>query len=182
MSRAAAAQAKQAQATAAANAAQYGANAAGMFGPLTTQAKSLIDSTGYDPATLAAITNAGMGGVNAGFGGAAAQIKRNAATTKNQAGVTGGEDALARAKGEAGGREAGDIQIKNADYANSQRLSGLNLLNSLYGANLNAQTGNEQTRTGDINAEIAASPGWAQSLGGVLSGIGSVIKPINVKV
>lgn len=116
-----------------------------------------------------------MGGVNAAFGDAAGQINRNAALTKNPAGVTEGLDTLAMNKGLAGGQEAGNIQIQNADFANQQRLSGLNLLNSLYGTNTNAQLGQQANQTSNINAQTAASPGWVQSLTGVLGAVGGAI-------
>jgi hypothetical protein len=172
MSRSATNEAKSAQSTAATNASQYGANAAGMLGPLSTQASSLIGSQGFDPTTLSAITNAGMGGVNAAFGGAAGQINRQAGRTGNTAGTAGQLDTLAQNKGIAGGQEAGNIQIQNADFANQQRLQGLNLLSSLYGTNIGAQTANEGIRTGDINAQTAAGPGWMQNLTGILGAVG----------
>ena len=175
MSRAAAGEAKDAQATAGQNAATAGQRATADYGTLLPQAQSLINSQGYDPATLGAITNAGMGGVNAAFTGAGNQIQRNAARTNNPAGVTEGLDALAQNKGIAGGEEAGNIQIQNANFQNQQRQQGLNLLNSLYGTNTNAQLGQQSNQTQNINSQIAASPGWAQTFGTVLGAInGSV--------
>jgi hypothetical protein len=174
MSRSATNEAKTAQSTAGTNAAQYGANAAGQLGTLTGQAGSLINSQGFDPTTLSAITNAGMGGVNAAFGGAAGQINRQAARTGSTAGTAGQLDTLAQNKGIAGGQEAGNIQIQNADYANQQRMAGLNLLGSLYNTNVGAQTANEGIQTGDINAQTAAGPGWMQNLTGILGGIGQL--------
>jgi hypothetical protein len=168
MPRQAGQEAQQAQSTAAGNAAQYGSNAAGAYGPLNSQAQQLISSKGYDPATLAAITNAGMGGVNAAFGGASSQIARQGAKSGNTAGVAANQDTLAQEKGIAGGEEAGNIQIANQAFGNQQRMAGLNLLNSLYGTNVSAQTGNEGIRTGDINAQTNASPGWVQNLTGIL--------------
>ncbi len=176
MSRSATNEAKTAQSTAGTNASQYGQNAAAELGPLNTQAQSLIGSQGYDPTTLAAITNAGMGGVNAAFGGAAGQINRQAARTGNTAGVAGNLDTLAQNKGIAGGQEAGNIQESNANFANSQRMAGLNLLGSLYGTNVGAQTANEGIQTGDINAQTSASPGWVQNLTGILGALGGAGK------
>ena len=123
MPRAATNEAKQAQQTAAANASQYGQTAGGELGTLGPEAQSLINSKGYDPATLAAITNAGMGGVNAAFGSAGADINLTTARTGNQANTAGAQDALAMNKGVAGGQEAGQIQIQNADFQNQQRMS-----------------------------------------------------------
>jgi hypothetical protein len=167
MSRAAASEAQNAQATAGQNAAAAGGRATADYGTLMPQAQSLINSQGYDPATLGAITNAGMGGVNAAFTGAGNQIQRNAARTNNPAGVTEGLDALAQNKGIAGGEEAGNIQIQNANFQNQQRQQGLNLLNSLYGTNTNAQLGQQSNQTQNINSQIAASPGWVQNLTGI---------------
>src|ERR1700690_3560965 len=122
MSRAAAAEAKNAQQTAGQNAATAGSNAQSELGQLTPQAQGLINSPGYDPATLGAITNAGMGGVNAEFGSAAGQVNRNAALTHNAATTPGQLDTLAAEKGRVGGQEAGDIQIQNANFQNQQRM------------------------------------------------------------
>jgi hypothetical protein len=168
MPRKPAAEAQQAQSTAGANAAQYGQNAQQDYGQLLGQAGSLINSKGYDPATLSAINNASIGGVNSAFGDATGQIKRNAAVTGNNAGVGANLDAAAMDKGIAGGEAAGGVQIQNANFQNQQRMSGLNLLNSMYGQNVNAQTGNEGVQTGDINAQTNASPGWVQNLTGIL--------------
>src|ERR1700676_151259 len=168
MSRSATNEAKNAQSTAGTNAAQYGASAAGELGPLSAQAGSLINSQGYDPQTLSAITNAGMGGVNAAFGGASGQINRQAARTGATAGTAGQLDTLAMNKGIAGGQEAGNIETGNAAFANQQRMSGLNLLSSLYGMNTGAQTANEGIQTGDINAQTQAGRGWMQNLTGLL--------------
>lgn len=180
MSRAATAEAQQAQAGDASNANLAGSRATNELGPLSSGASQLINSQGYDPTTLAAITNAGMGGVNSAFGSAGGEIKRNAARTKNPAGVAGQLDTLAMDKGIAGGQEAGNVQIQNANFKNSQRSQGLNLLSSLYGANTNAQVGNETAQTGAINAQTQASPGWAQTLAPILSGVGGMIQPVKV--
>jgi hypothetical protein len=182
MSRSATNEAKTAQTTAGTNASQYGANAASELGPLNAQAKSLIGSQGFDPTTLSAITNAGMGGVNAAFGGAAGQVNRQAGRTGNTASTAGQLDTLAQNKGIAGGQEAGNIQVQNADFANQQRMSGLNLLGSLYGINTGAQTANEGIQTGDINAQTAAGPGWMQNLTGIMGGLGELGKGVGSAV
>lgn len=153
MPRAAAGEAKNAYGTAS-------ANANSLFGQLVPQAQSLINSKGYDPATMGAITNSGMGGVNAAFGNAGAQIGRNAARTKNAAGTADQMESLAQQRGIAGGKEAGDIQIQNADFQNQQRMAGLNLMAGMYGSNLG-------TEVPAVNAQTAASPGWAQTLEGL---------------
>lgn len=155
-------------------AAGYGQNAASAFGTLMPQAQSLVGSTGYDPATLGAITNAGMGGVNAAFGDAGNQITRQAARTGNPAGVGGQLDALARSKGLASGQEAGNIQIQNADFANNQRMAGLNLLNSMYGTSGGLEEGLYGQGVPAINAQTAASPGWVQNMTGILSALGGL--------
>jgi hypothetical protein len=157
MPRAAAGNANQAYQTSSKNANQ-------LFSQLEPQAQSLINSKGYDPATLSAITNAGMGGVNAAFNNAGAQTARNTARTKNQASDAAQQDVLAQGRGIAGGKEAGDIQIQNADFANQQRMQGLNLMAGMYGANLG-------TEVPAVNAQTQASPGWAQTLTGILGAL-----------
>lgn len=143
---------------------QSSTNANQLFGQLEPQAESLINSKGYDPATLGAITNAGMGGVNAAFGNAQGNIARNTARTKNQASDASQQDVLAQQKGIAGGQEAGNIQIQNADFQNQQRTQGLNLLSGMYGANLG-------TEVPAVNAQTQASPGWAQTLTGIVGAL-----------
>jgi hypothetical protein len=116
-----------------------------------------------------------MGGVNSAFGSAAGQINRQAARTGNNAGTAGQLDTLAQQKGIAGGEAAGGVQIQNANYANQQRMSGLNLLNSLYGTNVGAQTANEGIQTGDISAQTQAGPGWVQNLTGILGAASGLV-------
>lgn len=158
-------------------AATYGKNAAGMLPGLTSQANSLINNTGYDPATLSAITNAGMGGVNAAFGDASGEIKRNAAITKNPASTAASFDALARSKGIAGGQEAGNVQIANAAERDRLRTQGLDLLNSLYGTNVGASNQAYGFGPATLNAR-AAGGSWAQNtfapIANAITGAGQV--------
>lgn len=136
-----------------------------LFGSLAPEAQNLINSPGFDPNTLSAITNQGEGAVNSAFGGAAGNIARGAARTKNPAGVSGELDALALDKGIAGGKEAGDIAIQNYGQKKRDQTQGLGLESSLYGANMGQEVPS-------INAETQASPGWAQTLGPLLNSIG----------
>ena len=177
MPRDAANEAKQQAQTASQNAATYGQRGAQDYGTLLPQAQSLINSPGYDPATLAAITNAGIGGVNATFGDAENKVQRNAALTKNPAGVTEGLDKLAQSKGIAGGQEAGNIQIQNQDFQNQQRMAGLNLLNSLYNTNTQGQQGMTTAGTQAIQTQANASPGWTSAFKDVLGGVGGLLQP-----
>jgi hypothetical protein len=164
MPRGAAANANQAYQTASKNSNQ-------LFGQLEPQAQSLVNSQGYDPATLGAITNAGMGGVNAAFGGAGSGIARNTARTKNQASDAAQQDVLAQQKGIAGGQEAGNIQMANQAFKTQQQTQGLNLESGMYGANLG-------TQVPAINAQTAASPGWAQTLTGIMNAGANDIKAV----
>lgn len=156
-------------------AAGYGSNASDLYGSLVPQAQSLVNSTGYDPATLSAITNAGMGGVNAAFDDAGNEIKRSAARSGNPAGVGGQLDALARSKGVAGGKEAGDIQIQNAAERDKLRQQGLDLMNSMYSTNVGASNQLYGLGPSTLGAR-AAGGGWAQGFHDVLTGIGSLGK------
>lgn len=152
-----------------------GENAGKDYGALNEQAQGLINSTGYDPATLGAITNAGMGGVNAAFGDAENQLNRSVATSRNPAGTGAQLDALARSKGIAGGEEAGKIQIANAGERERKRSMGLDLLNSMYGT----ETGKQVSLSGQVPGLLsgrAAGGGWAQGFHDVLTGIGSLGK------
>jgi hypothetical protein len=176
MSRAATSEAKNQLNTTNKVAGQNQANAQSSFNTLQPAANSLVNSTGYDPATLGAITNASMGASNAAFGTAADQIQRNAAQTHNPAGVAGQLDALAQQKGIAGGTAAGNVQIANAQEKDTQRQQGLSLLNSLYGTSLGNSTAMYGQAAPVINAQTNASPGWAQTTGQLLTAIGSVGK------
>lgn len=156
-------------------AAGYGTSAGSELGPLSDTAQNLVNSKGYDPATLSAITNAGMGANNAAFGSAAGQIQRDAARTKNPAGTAGSLDTLARDKGIAGGTEAGNIQIANQNFKNQQQGQGLNLLNSLYGTNTTQQRDLLGQGVPAISAQNAANLEPFQAFNDVLTGIGSII-------
>lgn len=156
-------------------AADYSGKAAGDFGTLNSQATDLINSTGYDPATLGAITNAGMGGVNAAFGDAENQLKRSVAGSGNPAGIGGQLDALARSKGIAGGEEAGNIQIANAAEKDKLRQQGLDLMNSLYGTNVGASNQLYSLGPSTLGAR-AAGGGWSQGFKDVLGSVTGVGK------
>jgi hypothetical protein len=143
---------------------QASTNANSLYGQLAPQAQSLINSQGYDPATLGAITNAGMGATNAAFNNAGSQIARNTARTKNQASDAAQQDVLAQQRGIAGGQEAGQIQMANQAFKTQQQQQGLNLMSGMYGANLG-------TEVPAVNAQTAASPGWAQTLSGIIGAI-----------
>lgn len=155
--------------------ASAGSKAQSEFGPLTEQANALINSPGYDPATLSAITNAGMGANNAAFGSAAGDINRTAARTKNPGSVAPNLDALAMERGKSGGDIASGIQEQNANYQQQQRTQGINLLNSMYGQNTGAEESFYGQAPGLINAQTNASPGWAQTFKDVASGIGGLV-------
>jgi len=158
-------------------AAGYGQNAASELGALTPQATSLMNSQGYDPATLSAITNAGMGAVNASFGDTGNQIARNSAVTRNPASVNASLDANAINKGTAAGQEAGNIQMANASEKDYQRQLGLQLMQGLYGTNVGAQTSDLGMGPSTLQAR-AAGGGWAQGVNSVLTGIGSLVPKV----
>lgn len=154
----------------------YAGTAAGELGPLTAGAETLVNSSGYDPATLGAITNAGIGGVNAAYGDAGGQIRRTAAASKNPADINSSLDALALNKGIAGGQEAGNIQMGNAAFKARQNLEGLNLMSSLYGTNVGASNQLYGMGPSTLGAR-AAGGGWAQGFGDVL---GALVPKVNV--
>jgi hypothetical protein len=139
----------------------YGTLGAGLQSQLTGQANELINSQGFDPATLGAITNAGMGGVNAAFGSAEDTANRRAATSGNPAAIGTLADRLARGKGEAAGKEAGDIQIENTLFKEEQRKQGRDILAKLFGTDVGAETSLYGLGPGTLEAR-AAGPGWTQ--------------------
>lgn len=159
-------------------AAGYGKLAAGVGSQLTGEANKLIASEGWDPATLGAITNAGMGGVNAAFGAAGDEAARRIATSGNPAGVGALEDKLARDKGIAAGQEAGDIQIQNARFREQQRQQGRDILSGLYGTDVGAETSLYAMGPATLQAR-AAGGGWAQGFHDVMTGIGGYLQGRN---
>lgn len=152
----------------------YGTTAAGEGSAVAGGANNLIDSEGFDPTTLSAITNAGMGGVNAAAGSAGGQIQRDAARTKNPAGTAGALDTLAIDKGVAGGKEAGDIQIQNAQFKNQQRTQGLNLLNNQYGTNVDASSKLYGMGAPTLQARAAGKSGVEQAAD-LVGAVGKVV-------
>lgn len=142
-------------------AAGYGTLGSGLQSQLTGQANALINSPGFDPATLGAITNAGMGGVNAAFGSAEDTATRKAATSGNPAAIGTLADQLARGKGEAAGKEAGDIQIQNAAFKADQQKQGRDILASLFGTDVGAETSLYGMGPSTLGAR-AAGGGWTQ--------------------
>jgi len=148
--------------------AQATANANSMYNTLEPEANSLINSQGYDPATLAAITNSTMGATNAPYTNAKSQLARNTARTKNQASDASQQDVLAQQQGIAGGNAANQVQMENQQYKTQQQQMGLNLMSGMYGANLG-------TEVPAVSAQTTASPGWAQTLSGIMQGIGSMV-------
>lgn len=111
-----------------------------------------------------------MGAVNAEFGDAENQLNRSVARTGNPAGIGGQLDALARSKGVAGGKAAGDVQIANANERDKLRAQGLDLMNSMYGTNVGAS--NQLYGLGPSTLQArAAGPGWSQGFKDVLSSV-----------
>lgn len=151
-------------------AAGYGSNAATLGANLTGQAGALVNSPGFDPATLSAITNAGMGSVNAAYGAAGDEASRRAATSGNPAAIGTLADRLAREKGEAAGKEAGDIQIENALFKASQQKQGRDILAGLYGTDVGAQTSLYGMGPSTLGAR-AAGGGWTQGFKDVLGAV-----------
>lgn len=176
MPRAATNEAKDQLKTTNAAAANAGQNAQSLYGTLTPAATAMTNSTGYDPATLSAIENNSQGAVNANFNSAEGNVARTAARTHNPASIAASQDALAMQKGIAQGTVAQQVPEANAQFAASQRQAGLNLLNSEYGQNLQSQESLYGMAPATINAQTNASPGWAQTTGGLITAVGSLGK------
>lgn len=157
-------------------AAGYGKSAGGFQNQLSEEANKLINSQGFDPQTLGAITNAGMGAVNATYGAAGDKAARMAATSGNPASIGALEDELARGKGEAAGKEAGDIQIQNALFKAQQQKQGQDILANLFGTDVGAQTSLYGQVPGLLGGR-AAGGGWTQGFKDVLSGITGHLGP-----
>lgn len=114
-----------------------------------------------------------MGAVNATYGSAADTAKRAAATSGNPAAIGTLEDRLAREKGEAAGKEAGDIQIQNQLFKAQQQKQGQDILANLFGTDVGASTSLYGMGPATLGAR-AAGGGWSQGFKDVLTGIGSL--------
>ena len=153
---------------------QQGQNASSLYSGLQPIYQAETQSQGYSPTQLSSVTNQGMGAVNSSFGNAQQNLRNTAARTRNQAGVTANADALARERGIAGGQEAGDIQIANANYANQQRQAGLAGLGSLFGESLGSMDTLYGMGAPTLNARAAGGSWMQNTLGPLLTGLGSL--------
>jgi hypothetical protein len=165
---------------------QFGANAAQQYGVLSPEVSSLLNSPGFDPATLSAITNSTMGAAVTPFDSAATEANNQTARTRNSAGISEAQDQLAIDKSKAASGAANQVTMENAAQKNLEQARGLDLGKSLYSENVSGQlgTGSQQigalgagtnainAGTGATEAQNAASgPSWLQAL----TGIGSMI-------
>lgn len=111
-----------------------------------------------------------MGAVNATYGAAGDEASRRAATSGNPAAIGTLADRLAREKGEAAGKEAGNIQIENALFKANQQEQGRQILGQLYGTDVGAQTSLYGMGPATLGAR-AAGGGWTQGFKDVLGSI-----------
>jgi hypothetical protein len=161
---------------------QFGKNAQQMYGVLSPEVSSLINSPGFDPATLSAITNVTEGAAAAPFDTASTEANNQVARTRNTAGIAESQDKLAQEKSQAVSNAGNQVTMENQGQKNLQQQLGLNLGSSLYGENaqgqlgalgagtgaLNAGTGAVNAGTGAVEAQNAASgPSWLQALTGI---------------
>jgi hypothetical protein len=167
---------------------QFGQNANQMYGVLSPEVSSLLNSPGFDPATLSAITNATEGAAATPFASAATDANNQVARTRNTAGISESQDQLAIDKSKAVSDAANQVQIENQGQKNLEQGRGLQLGQSLYGENAQGQLGALNAGTGALNAGTSAvnagtnavnsqnnasGPSWLQALtgiGGMLTG------------
>lgn len=152
---------------------QFAKNANQLYGQLAPLYQQEATSKGYDPATKAAMTEAGMGGVAAR--GAAEQegASRRAAKTRNEAGQGALQDSLARSRMLASGNEANQLQKQFSDYRTQQQQIGQRGLESLYGIGADTMAKLYGLGPSTLGAR-AAGGGWAQGFKDVSQGLGAL--------
>lgn len=154
---------------------QAGANASGLYGPLTQFGENMMTAPpGYGPdlANMQAIAGeeASSAANNAKQSAALA-----AARGGNAAGINAAQDAAAQQASMAGGQEQQDILAQNAQLKQAQQQEGAGLLQGLYGTNVNAQLSALGQQPADINAGVnAGKVGWLQDVTGALGALGSL--------
>lgn len=166
---------------------QFGANAAQQYGVLSPEVSSLLNSPGFDPATLSAITNSTMGAAVTPFDTAATEANNQTARTRNSAGISESQDQLAIDKSKAASGAANQVTMENAAQKNLEQQRGLQLGESLYGTNTGGQLTSGQQQIGALGAgtsainagtgateaqNAASGPSWLQAL----TGIGSMLQ------
>ena len=144
---------------------QYGTQANQLYGTLAPALTSEMNNPGYDAATKAAMTTAGMGAIGSSFGADAERAAERSARTRNPAGAGALQEALARNKGLAMGQEAAGLQKQFADYANQQRQQALAGLGNLYGMNTDVMSRLYGLGPSTLNARAAGKGGWGIDLG-----------------
>lgn len=154
-------------------AAGAGSTANQIYGTMMPAVNQEIQTPGYDAATKAAMTTAGMGGIGSSYGSQAEQASERAARTRNAAGAGALQEALARNKGIAEGNEAAGLQKQFADFADQQRQQGIKTAADLYGVNQDVMARLYGLGPSTLQAR-AAGPGWAQGFKDVAQGIGAL--------
>lgn len=154
---------------------QAGANAAGLYGPLTGFGKTMMTAPpGYGPDL------ANMQGIAGEEASSAANNARQsaalaAARSGNAAGINAAQDAAAQQAALAGGENQQNILAENAQLKQQQMQEGAGLLQGIYGTNVNAQLSALGQQPADINAGVnAGKTGWLQNLTGVLGTLGGL--------
>lgn len=151
--------------TASNNAAGYGATAAGINSNITPELEKEANGqgTGYAPTDLNAMKVGAAEAVNSGTGSANEKAILRGERTGDNSAVSGAEDENARSRA----RALGDVNLKintaNAGVKQDQQQNALRTLSSLYGTNVGAQTGNENTSVA-ADKLIQTQPGWVTGL------------------
>lgn len=154
---------------------QAGANASGLYGPLTQFGTSMMTAPpgfGSDLPNMQAI--AGQEASSAA-NNARASSALQASRSGNAAGLNAAEDAAVGQASMAGGQNQQDILAQNAQLKQTQQEEGANTLQGLYGTNVNAQLSALGQQPSDINAGVnAGQTGWLQNVTGVLGSLGQL--------
>ena len=163
--RAASNEAKQAQATAAANASQYGAEAGGINGPLQQfDMQNLLNPQGFGQRGVGEMLTAALGGA----GGSSSSIEGEEQLASKR-GTTGENtalmDSLARQRLKAGAGSSEGVAASDVQAKLGQQQSAADDLSRRYGIDVQAQLGQGKLQNDDINTQIeAGKSGWFQNL------------------
>jgi len=133
--------------------------------------QNLLANPGYTPAQQAAISGQSMGALGSTFASLAASAANRVARTNNPAGYGGLLNALARAQGQQAAGLAQRNQLAFTNQARQDQLSGLEGLAGLFGVNtsLLGRTLGIPGQLLGVNANIATTPGFGQSILSALS-------------
>lgn len=144
----------------------------GTLGPeLTGMATNPV---GFNPRDVSSMETASAQGAGGATGGLTGQDILTSARTKNSATQGADLDKAARTSGQNVDQETLAVQGANALQKQQQQQYALSALGNLYGTNVGESESMYGMGPSTINAWTNAAPGWAQTIGGLMSDAGKL--------